>query len=98
MGEGELSHSEVPLPRYARLIVQLIRKSVLGQCWDLLTTIETAVTQPQNRSSCGRLDQGRGFEKGFDPGEELGEAIGLGDDGGYPKGGGERLAENVVEH
>lgn len=49
-------------------------------------------------STSRRLDQGWGFEKGFDASEQPGEAVGLGDDGGYAQSGGERLAENVLEH
>jgi hypothetical protein len=44
------------------------------------------------------LDQGIGGEESFDAGEEFAQAVGLGDDGGYAKGGGEGLSEDVVEH
>jgi hypothetical protein len=49
-------------------------------------------------SGGGGLDQGSGFEEGFDAGQECGQAVGLGDDGSNAKRGGKLLAENVAEH
>jgi hypothetical protein len=44
------------------------------------------------------LYQGIGGEESFYAGEEFAQAVGLGDDSGYAKGGGEGPSEDVVEH
>jgi hypothetical protein len=62
---------------------------------------EKGIPPPQRGgpfSAGGWLDQGGGFEQRFDAGEENGQTIGLGDDGGDAERGRELLAKHVTEH